>query len=334
MMVLLGGRVSELPIERLADVADLQATEAFSVLADETRLNIVLTLWEAENPQDAESVNPSERTALSFSRLRERVPTDTSSNFYYHLDQLTGSFVTKSEHGYELLPAGEVLVQTIIASAGFTNQTLEQVSTDYPCPKCGETTAITYQRQRLYHICFECDGYFDLGDQHPSGILGAWISNPSVMRRESGDAVIEAVKTELFHMFAMRAAGVCPRCSGRIDWTLHVCDNHQIDGDETCQNCQRKKQSVGKFGCRECKNQGIAPPSALGLIHPAVIGYCWDHDIALGYNAEDTVRGVKDTETEVISTDPPKVRVTWFLDDEISLIYDHELNVVKVSEDS
>ena len=129
--------MSELPIDTAADVEELRATEAFTLLGSETRLAILLALWEADELFDDGPPNPSERQALSFSELRERVDYDTSSNFSYHLDQLLGSFVRKTDDGYELLPAGDNIVHAIVASAGFVDRTVPPMGVDHDCPRCG-----------------------------------------------------------------------------------------------------------------------------------------------------------------------------------------------------
>ena len=329
--------MSELPIDTAADVEELRATEAFTLLGSETRLAILLALWEADELFDDGPPNPSERQALSFSELRERVDYDTSSNFSYHLDQLLGSFVRKTDEGYELLPAGDNIVHAIVASAGFVDRTVPPMEVELNCPRCDASTAITYQNQRLFHVCCECEGLFDLDGSHPRGTLGGWISNPAILDRGTAEDIHTAVRTEVYHLFAMRAAGICPKCSGRVAWSLHVCDDHDPGPDGACQRCQRKFQSVAEFACEACKNVGIIGVSSLALRHPAVIGFFWDHGIALGYDANDTARRLlefDDVETEVISNEPPRVRVSICLqDDVIGLTYDESLEVVEVTED-
>ena len=62
---------------RSEESATLSPDEAFAVLGDETRLQILQTLGEADEP-------------LAFSALFDRIEYDDSSNFGYHLDKLVG----------------------------------------------------------------------------------------------------------------------------------------------------------------------------------------------------------------------------------------------------
>lgn len=62
---------------RSEESAALSPDEAFAVLGDETRLQILQTLGEADKP-------------LAFSALFDRIEYDDSSNFGYHLDKLVG----------------------------------------------------------------------------------------------------------------------------------------------------------------------------------------------------------------------------------------------------
>lgn len=164
--------MSESPIDTDEDVRDLKATEAFQVLGNETRLGNLIELWGTQDLLEQDQPNPAHRTALTYSQPRERVGYDTSSNFHYHLEQLLGSFVQKTEEGYELLPAGDTIVHAIVASAGFVDRTIPLEEVSQPCPKCGEATAITYQTQRLLHCSTACEGIYGFGDDISTGVLG------------------------------------------------------------------------------------------------------------------------------------------------------------------
>lgn len=65
----------------------LPPDEAFAVLGDESRIDILKSLGEANDQ-------------LSFSELYERVDTPDSGQFSYHLDKLLGHFVRKTDDGY------------------------------------------------------------------------------------------------------------------------------------------------------------------------------------------------------------------------------------------
>ena len=73
----------------------LSPEEAFSVLGNRARLEILQTLGEADD-------------TLAYSELFARMEYDDSGNFSYHLDKLVGHFVAKTDAGYVLRRPGEV----------------------------------------------------------------------------------------------------------------------------------------------------------------------------------------------------------------------------------
>lgn len=95
-----------------------RAVEAFSILGNETRLSILLALWEAHDPS-------AEDNALLFSELRERLGNPDPGQFNYHLGKLEGHFIEKTDDGYELRTDGEQPVGTGIAGTGIDAPTLD-----------------------------------------------------------------------------------------------------------------------------------------------------------------------------------------------------------------
>lgn len=75
--------------------------EAFGLVDDETRLEILWGLWEERIDTDHRETEP-----VSFSELRGRVGVEDSGRFNYHLDQLVPRFVEQGEDGYTLTYAG------------------------------------------------------------------------------------------------------------------------------------------------------------------------------------------------------------------------------------
>lgn len=67
-----------------------QATEAFALLGNETRLAILGALCERIDPVESD-------VAVRFSELCDRVVTTDSGQFTYHLERLTGQFVESTD---------------------------------------------------------------------------------------------------------------------------------------------------------------------------------------------------------------------------------------------
>lgn len=98
--------------------ADLAPSEAFQTLASEVRVAVLVALLRAERDGDG---------PRSFSELQERVGSESSAGFAYHLRQLSGHFVRKTTEGYELTPAGRRAARAVLTGA-FTNQGSEPAS--------------------------------------------------------------------------------------------------------------------------------------------------------------------------------------------------------------
>lgn len=321
-----------------ADWADPRGSETFSLLGNETRLAILLALWEAADPFAEGTWDPTEGNRIPFSELRDRVGIDDSGQFNYHLGKLEGLFVEKDVEGYNLLPAGNTIVRTLVSIAGFNDVSLEPTGIDIPCSLCGAPTEIMYQHQRLYHVCTNCDGRYALGEKHPSGVLGAWVwVNPASLSQQGPNSIYLTSRTEIYHLFAMRMAGICPWCSGKVETTLHICEAHDPGANGPCPTCGRHAQWSGRFVCTVCKHTSQESVSSISLHHPAVISFYWQHGIELGYPASQNIAIVtdigEDAHEQLVSSNPPRVCVTHVQDDdEMQLTYNEQMTVVDVTE--
>ncbi|MEF8791004.1 MAG: ArsR family transcriptional regulator, partial [Haloarculaceae archaeon] len=88
---MVGSDPSGSPLQSVS--AGARATEAFELLGNETRLAILVALWEQYEPFGRDG-------AVRFSELRARVGTADSGRFNYHLDRLDDHFVESTDDGY------------------------------------------------------------------------------------------------------------------------------------------------------------------------------------------------------------------------------------------
>jgi hypothetical protein len=329
---------AESPLEAAAEVVGARATKAFSLLGNETRLAIMLALWEAFEPFAEGTWDPSEGNAVAFSELQERVGTRDSGQFNYHLDQLVGQFVDRTADGYQLLPAGNKLVRTVIASAGFDEPALEPAELDLACEFCGAPTSVTFQYQRVYVVCTECDGAGTTGEKHPSGVIYALISNPTILRERAPEAVLSAIFTVYSKKVGMLTGGVCSECSGKVDCRLDICDDHDTDGEELCTACGRYRRVTARLVCTTCKDTTQGSLTLFSFLHPVVVGLAWKYGVDLGYGTWDmeTVRWIEtvseNAEEELVSKEPPRVRLTLRHEGEaVRLTFDETLSIVETS---
>ena len=147
---------SELPLEVSVGAAGSHATEAFAALGNETRLAILLVLWEKHDPH-------ADDNRVPFSEIYDRVDYDDPGSFSYHLEQLKGKFIRQHTEGegYELRTPGLKFVQVVIAGAGVQDAALEATEIDQLCPFCDAPTAISYHDGLVIQVCTQCEGVSD-----------------------------------------------------------------------------------------------------------------------------------------------------------------------------
>lgn len=317
-------------LEAAAGAAGPHATEAFALLGNETRLAILLALWEAYDPR-------ADDDAVPFSELYDRVDYDDPGNFSYHLEKLEGQFIQQAseDEGYELRGAGLNLIQTIIAGAGASDTTLDTAEIDRDCWRCGAPTAVMYQDGVLYQVCTDCEGITTKGTT-PDGFLNGMRLDPAgLIDREPEELLAAAAVAAYRHMRTM-LEGLCSACSGPVDTALETCADHDPEG--ICDSCGRTHAIWTRFQCRVCKDQHCTTPTMLAMFHPAVTAFYYDHDISIQWRV-DEFETVKQTlelvtnhhEMALSSEDPLRATVTVSLDgDQCRLIYDETARVVDV----
>lgn len=333
-----GARQNGSPISHVAEGIDGGITELFLQLGNETRLAILLALANESAPITRETYDPSGLSAVPFSELRELVGIRDPGNFNYHLRELEGTFIRKGEDGYELLPAGNRIVATVVSIAGTEEVTLEPTEIDLACPQCGAPTLVTYQRGRMYHLCTECDGNIVVGDRHPPRILSGIVLDRSVLRDRSPEDLLLVQYGWKFYSFALAMQGICIMCSGQMEGTINVCDDHEPSPRGPCGSCGFTYEAAGHFSCSVCNHSMLWGVIPLSSIHPAGIGFCWEADIELdfGSGSLDTLRRLydlyNDSTVSIQSYDPPSVSVTLRNnDDELTISFDEDLTAVHVT---
>lgn len=319
------------PLADAAGAAGPHTVEAFQLLANETRMAILLALWEAKEPtSDAED-------AVPFSELYDRIDIDDSGNFNYHLEKLEGHFVAATDEGYELEPAGTKIVRAVIAGTGISEPTLEPTEVDMTCPLCEAPTKITYREGRLCQVCTECDGILPDNEKYPPGTLFSWRLDPPGLENRTPEEVYAATTIGMKRRIVGMVDGVCSACSGPVKSKLDVCEDHRVDSDGKCSNCGRPYEVEAIYNCLVCKNAFGAPPSAVVVQHPAVISFYHDHGIDYQFNPSfddmtNLLEIVQGHEQELVSTSPSEVLVTvQYAGDELNLTLNDEMCVVDVS---
>lgn len=304
----------------------LSPDEAFTVLGNETRLQILRTLGTADEP-------------LAFSELFDRVDYDDSSNFGYHLEQLVGHFVSKTDEGYDLWKAGERVIESVLSGAITDDPVVDPTTIDDSCPFCPADLQVAYQQERVEFHCNECSGvgtggYKESGkDRFEShGTLGYLLLPPAGIQKRTASEVVEAAEHWTATQAYALARGVCPRCSARIAFSPRVCEDH-TDANKRCEQCDLRFAAMFSANCTNCIFDMDAPVATYLGKHPAVMGFMIEHDID-PTSSEGYSFAVFDAAESVLSTDPLKVRITYTLDNNsLAVTVDEALSVVDVTRD-
>lgn len=318
------------PLEVAAGAADRELIEAFKLVGNETRLAILLTLWEASDRPGRGDDD------LSFTTLYDRVGYDTRGNFRYHLEQLEGQYVSRTAGGgYQLRYTGIKLVQTIIGGAGVANTEREPAEIDRSCELCGAPTAVSYEDGQIFHFCTYCEGRTTVLDDN-GGYLNAVPFPPAGVTDRTPGELISAAEVAAYQRMRTMFQGLCNTCSGPVDAQLEVCPEHDATG--ICERCGWKEPTVATFQCTVCKSTHSVQPSVLCVFHPATIAFYYNHGVTARWHAEelDGLAYLGEHEPtydeEVVSQDPPRVVVTINLDgDEFHLTFDESVTVVETS---
>lgn len=323
---------SESTLETAAGVAGESTTEAFKLLGNETRLAILLALWEAYEPF-------AEDNTVSFSELRNRVGMRDSGHFNYHLEKLTDHFVEAVADGYQLRDAGHKLVRTVIAGTGIEESALGLTEIDISCHRCGEhPVRIGYEKESLYLTCSECEG-FTTTEEFPRGILAIWDFDPAgLARRNPQQLFVAGLIRDKNHLRQMEA-GICPACSGAVDSSLRICEEHTPESGKVCPHCEMQDSVRVRYRCTVCKNWDAVPVQATVKNHPAVISFLHERDVDMTFDIDDVETSKRTWELfweldhALISADPIRIRVVVPCQgDELHLLLDEELDVIEVSE--
>lgn len=282
-------------IERQRD-----ATEAFDLVSDATRVDIVRALVERRRERP-------DAPALPFVELRERVGLADSGNFNYHLGRLRGHFVEKSESGYRLTKTGRALAGAMVSGVYTDEARVEGTDLPGPCSQCGESVVGSYADGVLSAACG--NGHVAFEATLPPGAIDG----------RSVEDLFELSALTTQWTAELATAGACRSCLGTVERSVVETDHEGIDFygfRATCDRCGlRFETSIGFAVVR----------------HPAVVAFYHDHGIDLRTRPPWTLDFCDATEpVTLVSDDPFRVRVEIRLDgDELRLTLDEEATVVE-----
>lgn len=299
----------------------LPPDEAFVALGNETRIEILRALQDAEEP-------------LAFSELRVRVGMDDPGQFNYHLDKLVGHFVKKGEDGYALHTAGIRIIEAVLSGAVTDAAFLEPTRLDAPCPYCGADVEVSYREERLLTRCTVCPGSFvgDDASSAPPGTIALFDLPPVGLEDRSPRDVLDTAFRWTHLEYLTLAAGICPRCSGTVEHSVTVCKDHRDSGSGLCEYCNGRFAVDATVNCTTCPRYLRGIPSVFLISKTEVSRFLTDH----GFNPSNpswdrTPPAVMNYDEELLGTDPLEVRLTFDIDgDQLAVTIDDTLSVVDV----
>lgn len=313
-----------------ADPGDTPFTpdEAFAVLGNETRIAIVQTLAEADKP-------------VSFSELRDRVGVSDSGQFNYHLNKLVGHFVTKSDEHYELLSAGQRVIEAVLSGAITDTSELAPTRTEVPCHHCGSAITVSFRQESVAMSCPNCAGTYGQSssssrdvheEQLEDGYLGGHRFPPAGILGRSPSEILNASRTRGVLEKLATACGLCPRCAAPVEQSTSVCDSHDAR-DGLCDQCDSLHQVTYRAACTNCPyEKGGALVNQL-FEKTNLLAFLTSHGLNPIRSPPQFIRVLQNAEEEVLSTDPFEARFTFTIDrDTLSLTVDENLEVVDITE--
>lgn len=281
--------------------SETRGVDAFSLLADPLRLDIVRVLWEA-----------GRGNAVPFSELYDSVDASDTGKFNYHRRQLVPHYVRKSEDGYRLTQAGERVARAVNAGTYTATAEMEAFDVRGTCYDCGAGDLRgEYVGGRFRVDCRCCD----------NRVLNVGVP-PSAARERSPSEFVDAYEVWARTQVEQAAEGLCPDCNGPMEPGL---------GDPSRDTLDVGVQAV--FDCTVCDRRVVSSFGALALWDETVRPVLREHDestLERPYWAVE--QAMTDDCATLVSEEPFRYRVAFHTDDgSCTVDFDDSLNVVDVS---
>jgi DNA-binding transcriptional ArsR family regulator len=265
-------------------------SDVFGILGNETRMDIIRALAEAESDgYEHEGHSPQ----LSFSELREAVGIRDSGQFNYHLEKLVGRFVRETEAGYALTYLGVLLYRTVLAGFFDTSVELHPFETPSDCHDCGATLEASYSSGVLGIECPDCGREYMSAEFPPSGV-----------RQWEESELLTAFDQYLRHQIQLLNSDTCIWCAGPMPGTVETKTKDDLTGD-------RDSAVYVVRQCEHCNGYMITTPGETVLYHPAVVSFFYERGVDVTSEwLWDLPFVVSPDASEVRSEEPLEVAVT------------------------
>jgi DNA-binding transcriptional ArsR family regulator len=280
--------------------SDATPEDAFALIGNETRAAILRTL--GETPYDG----------VSFSELREAVdPGMDSGQFNYHLSQLTGEFVDRSEDGYTMRAEGLTLYRLIRAGSVNRRTTRDPFSAGFDCYYCGAPVEGSYDDGAFRLRCPDCEHVYSHTHVPPSAV-----------ETDDREGLLDRIDQYNRQEMLACARGVCQTCVNPLETGF-------VPGDSVWTAGSAR---LDVFVSTECDHCGAGHYMSTGLAllyHPEVVSFLHGHGVDVTCVRHWELEwAMTDHHLTVRSTDPWEVALSVPCEDEtLELVVDEDLSV-------
>ncbi|MFB6139518.1 MAG: winged helix-turn-helix domain-containing protein [Halosimplex sp.] len=256
-------------------VERLSADDAFELLGNEARLDIVRALFDADGER-------------SFSALREAVGVRDSGQFNYHLEKLVGSFVRKTDDGYGLTRAGSQVAGSILAGQYTKTVEGDPVPVDADCPYCEGPLVARFDDDLVRVACDDCERAV-IGLPVPPGAFEDYPRSewPAVAERWTRGA------------FESAERGFCRTCHGPVRSEV------EVDPDGVFEPFD----AAVRYICQRCGAEVRASAGASVLFAPAVVAFYHERGVDVSETPMWEFDWAVRPSASVVSEDPVRVEV-------------------------
>jgi len=278
--------------------------EAFAVLANDLRVDILQALGDADDP-------------LTFSELRTTVDVRDSGKFNYHLGKLVGHFVVHDEEGYRLSLAGKGIYGAIVSGTYTTDAAVDPFEFHGPCPICGHPDLLAeYADERARMYCPDCEDW-----------MNEFPFPPGTLEQFTREELPYAFDRWMQATIAKVVRGFCSNCGGRVDGKLQESQDQQfampVRAEYTCGRCGEVVQAYAGLPLQ---------------FHPIAIEFFADHGVDVlsdptwrYFDAADTI------DITVATEDPLTARVEIVIEGDslvVTVDPDATIDSIEVSQEA
>ncbi|MFD1684862.1 winged helix-turn-helix domain-containing protein [Halobellus litoreus] len=232
-------------------------TDIFRLLADDTRVDILRAVAVAQYDLDQVDSGAAE---LAFSEIYDRVDVENSSKLSYHLGELAGTYLRKTDDGYSLSHAGERIVRFILAENYGSPESFGPEPIDGVCIFCGAEALEASLSHQFFRIdCTACE----------QQVAGQPIT-PAQVRTRGTDALVQSVKRRSAEDARLIRQRLCPECGAQLS----------VEVVEVPASALPEAASfVVRSTCGACLREYNSPLTYSAVYHPASIAFHWERGV-------------------------------------------------------